>query len=82
LAAWAGELSAFNEALDDQAYHQHMLANKEEEDDDDADDDDDDEEADLKALRAGQEALALTAEADAEALEASLRGPQLSCSTG
>merc|ERR1740130_1029460 len=28
MAAWAGELNAFNEALDQKAYHQHLLDNR------------------------------------------------------
>jgi AdoMet-dependent rRNA methyltransferase SPB1 len=78
MAAWSGALGAFNEALDENAYHQHLLDQRAdgEETEDDGDDDDDDDDADLLALRCQQKAL--FDGVDNDAMESSLAGPALS----
>merc|ERR1712106_649021 len=75
MAAWSGELTAFNEALDKKAYTQYLADSKV--DDDDDDDEDDDEEADLKALRRGQSS-ALFDGIDGSAMQSSIAGPEVS----
>lgn len=79
MAAWAGELGAFNQEIDDKAYQQHMASYAKDMDDDDNDDDDSDEE-DLKALRSSQAAAIKDGKSwgDIDALEASVAGPDLS----
>mmetsp|Transcript_111374 Transcript_111374/g.175521 ORF Transcript_111374/g.175521 Transcript_111374/m.175521 type:complete len:499 (-) Transcript_111374:27-1523(-) len=76
MAAWAGELTSFNEAIDDKAYQQHMASTAKDMDDDD--DDDDDDEEDLKALRSSQAAALKDGKSwgDIDALESSLAGPE------
>jgi len=76
MAAWAGEMSEFNKSLDDQAYQQHLLKDKEDEEADGFEDEDSDD--DLQTLRDLQKASALTDAADGEALEALADGPGLS----
>ncbi|CAK0859611.1 unnamed protein product [Prorocentrum cordatum] len=79
MAAWAGEMGAFNEAIDRQAAEDHALKDKDS-DDDEADDDSED---DLKALRdfqtsqkSAQKALGAGAGGmDPVALEALAAGP-------
>merc|ERR1719265_884450 len=85
MAAWAGELSAFNQALDQKAHTQYLAEQKLDSDDENQEDDDDDsdDEADLKMLRArqssGKSIPALGYDrVDGGAMEASLSGPELS----
>lgn len=75
MAAWAGELGAFNEALDQKASTHHMLENQKEMDDDEEDsgDDDSDDEADLKTLRLSQHAA--FSGVDMDSMESSMAGP-------
>jgi len=76
MAAWAGELGAFNEALDQRAYQQHLADQKLDSDEEgDDDDDDDDDEADLKTLRLKQSAGRFDG-IDGGAMESSLAGPE------
>jgi len=76
MAAWSGELMAFNNALDDQAYKQHLVDNRVSDEEDDDDDSDDDGDVDLKTLRLSQSAAFKSI--DYDSMEASLGGPQLS----
>lgn len=80
-AAWAGEMGAFNEAIDRQAAEQHALRERGEEHSDDDDDDGDDEsdqdgEFALKALRNAQRKVeAMEDGPDGDALRALAEGP-------
>merc|ERR1719215_883231 len=70
MAAWAGEMNAFNEAIDQKAAEEHAIKDK------DSDDEDFDSEDDLQALRELQEAGEKRKGAlDGDALEALADGP-------
>lgn len=70
MAAWAGELSAFNDQLDQQAAAEHALRDKDPEDDDDS-------ELDLQELREYQNFLTSSGKegVDSDALQALAEGP-------
>lgn len=84
MAAWAGELNAFEQSIDQQLATQR-LQNTEAADALEDDDDDDESDGDLEALRDFQRAREMTADAkapsggniDALALQASMDGPDV-----
>mmetsp|Transcript_31474 Transcript_31474/g.90958 ORF Transcript_31474/g.90958 Transcript_31474/m.90958 type:complete len:1000 (+) Transcript_31474:98-3097(+) len=72
MQAWAGELGAFHEALDQKAGDEMAIRNK---DSDDEDDDDNDSEDDLAQLRRLQDGPTGSSTVDVEALQFLLDGP-------
>mmetsp|Transcript_21317 Transcript_21317/g.47093 ORF Transcript_21317/g.47093 Transcript_21317/m.47093 type:complete len:1018 (-) Transcript_21317:92-3145(-) len=76
LAAWSGELAAFNEALDEKVAAEHALLDKQEAEEDD-ELEDNDSEVDLQELRDYQKSLETAPKSgvDGEALSALLDGP-------
>merc|ERR1712232_1242895 len=74
-AAWAGEMGAFNEAIERQAAEQHALKQQAEEGSDDDDDDDDSDQDQFQKLRSLQNTKNSFAGVDVDSMQALVDGP-------